>query len=78
MVWEMGGGFKREGSYVYLRLIHVDVWQKSTQYCKQLNLKLKKKNQRAKQKMNKKGKHEICSQKIAAVVKLKQNVKIKT
>ena len=27
---------------------------------------------------NKKGKHEICSQKIAAVVKLKQNVKIKT
>lgn len=28
--------------------------------------------------MNKKGKHEICSQKIIAVVKLKQNLKIKT
>ena len=26
--------FKREGTYVYLWLIHVDVWQKPTQYCK--------------------------------------------
>ena len=25
---------KREGTYVYLWLIHVDVWQKSNQYCK--------------------------------------------
>ena len=24
---EMGGRFKREGIYVYLRLIHVNVWQ---------------------------------------------------
>ena len=24
---EVGGGFKREGTYVYLWLIHVDVWQ---------------------------------------------------
>ena len=24
---EMGGRFKREGTYVYLWLIHVDVWQ---------------------------------------------------
>ena len=30
----MGGRFKREGPYVYLWLIHVDVWQKPTQYCK--------------------------------------------
>ena len=26
--------FKREGTYVYLWLIHVDVWQKLAQYCK--------------------------------------------
>ena len=29
MVWEMGGRFKREGIYVYLWLIHVEVWQKN-------------------------------------------------
>ena len=31
----MGWGrrFKREGTYVYLWLIHVDVWQKPSQYC---------------------------------------------
>ena len=37
----MGGKFKREGTYVYLRLIHLDVWQKSTQYCKSIVLQLK-------------------------------------
>ena len=26
---EMGGRFKREGIYVYLWLIHVEVWQKN-------------------------------------------------
>ena len=26
-----GRGFRREGTYVYLWLIHVDVWQKPTQ-----------------------------------------------
>ena len=26
--------FKREGTYVYLMLIHVDVWQKTSQYYK--------------------------------------------
>ena len=31
---EMGGRCKREGTYVYLWLIHVAVWQKLTQYCK--------------------------------------------
>ena len=37
--------FEREGTYVYLCLIHVDRWQKATQYCKVtiLQLKLKKK-----------------------------------
>ena len=37
--WDgVGGG--REGTYVYLWLIHVDVWQKLTQYCKTIILKL--------------------------------------
>ena len=33
MGWAVGGGFKREGTYVYLWLIHVGVWQKPSQYC---------------------------------------------
>ena len=41
MVWEVGGRFKRERTYVHLWLIHVDVWQKSTQYCKVIILQLK-------------------------------------
>ena len=41
MEWEMGENFKREGTYVYLQLIHVDVWQKPTQYCKAIILQLK-------------------------------------
>ena len=40
---EANGMFKREGTYVYLWLIHVDVWQKSSPYYKltipQLNIK---------------------------------------
>ena len=39
--WGGGGRFKREGTYVYLRLIRVDVWQKPTQYCKAIILQLK-------------------------------------
>ena len=44
----MGGRFKREVTCVYLWLIHVDEWQKPTQYCKAIILlpkinKLKKK-----------------------------------
>ena len=31
----------REGTYVYLWLIHVDIWQKTTQYCKAIILQLK-------------------------------------
>ena len=37
----MGGRFKREKTYVYLWLNHVDVWQKPTQYCKAIILQLK-------------------------------------
>ena len=31
MEQEAGGKFKREGTHVYLRLIHVDIWQTFTQ-----------------------------------------------
>ena len=41
MGWEIGGKSKREGTYVYLWLIPVDVWQKPTQYCNYLQLKEK-------------------------------------
>ena len=34
MGWGVGRRFKREGTYVYLWLIHVDVQQKPTQHCK--------------------------------------------
>ena len=37
---EVGGRFKG-GTYVYLWLIHVDVWQKPKQYCKATILQLK-------------------------------------
>ena len=33
--------FKREGTYVYLWLIHVDVWQKPIQDCKAIILQPK-------------------------------------
>ena len=32
----------REGTYVYLWLIHVDIWQKPTKFCKAIILQLKK------------------------------------
>ena len=52
--WDVGGSLKKEGTYVYLWLIQVDVWQKSTQYCNYpstKNKRIKKKNKRIKQKM---------------------------
>ena len=41
MGWEVGGRFKRKGTYVYLWLFHVDVWKKQTQYYKAIILQLK-------------------------------------
>ena len=38
---EMGGRFWREGTHVYLWLIHVDVWQNPSQYCKVIILQFK-------------------------------------
>ena len=39
---EAGGSFKREGIYIYLWLIHVDIWQKPRQYYKAIIFQLKK------------------------------------
>ena len=39
--WKVGGDFKKEGTYVSLWPIHVDVWQELTQYCKAITLQLK-------------------------------------
>ena len=39
--WEVGERFNREGIYVYLWLIHVDIWPKPIQYCKAIILQLK-------------------------------------
>ena len=42
--WDgVGGGKEAQegGTYVYLWLIHVDVWQKPTEYCKEIILQLK-------------------------------------
>ena len=43
----MGGRFKRQGTYVYQWLIHVDVWQKLTRYCRAIifQFKIKRNNE---------------------------------
>ena len=41
MGWEAGERLKRKGIYVYQWLIHVDVWQRPTQYCKTIILQMK-------------------------------------
>ena len=40
---EMGGRVKREGTFVYLWLIHVEVGQKTTKFCKAIILQFKSK-----------------------------------
>ena len=45
---EMGGRFKREGRYVNLWLIHVEVWKK-TKFCKGIILQLKNRLKKTKQ-----------------------------
>ena len=46
----VGGRFQREGTYVYLWLIHVVVWQKPTQHYKPTIFQLKKKKHKKKKK----------------------------
>ena len=41
MAWEVGKRFRMEGTYVYLSMIHINIWQKPTQYCKAIILQLK-------------------------------------
>ena len=38
-----GGRFKREGAHIHLWLIHLDVWQKPTKFCKAIILQFKNK-----------------------------------
>ena len=38
---EMGGRFKKEGTCVYLRQIHVDILQKTAKFCKAIFLQSK-------------------------------------
>ena len=42
---EWGGRYKREETYIYLWLIHVDIWQKTTKFCKAIILQFKKNTQ---------------------------------
>ena len=57
---EMGGRFKRKGIYVYLWLIHVEVWQKTIKFYKEtilqkISLKMvfkEKKKHRSKEKQD--------------------------
>ena len=41
VLWDKGGGFRMGGTHKSLWPIHVDVWQKPTQYCKVIILQLK-------------------------------------
>ena len=41
---EVGGGFRMQGTCVILMPIHVNVWQKKSQYCKVIILQLKQIN----------------------------------
>ena len=46
--WERGR-FKREGTYVFPWLIHVDVWKTPAQYCKAIILQFKFKERKKKE-----------------------------
>ena len=41
MGWEVGGKLKREGTYIDLWSMHVDIGQKPTQYCNYPSIKKK-------------------------------------
>ena len=45
----VGGRFNREGTYAYLRLILVVVWQKPAQHCETIILQLKIEKKKEKQ-----------------------------
>ena len=39
--WKVEGGSRGGETYICLWLIHIDIWQKLTQYCKAIILQLK-------------------------------------
>ena len=43
MEWEVEGKFRRDETYAYLWLIHLDLGQKPTQHCKEILLQFKNK-----------------------------------
>ena len=43
MEWEVEGKFRRDETYAYLWLIHLDLGQKPTQHCKEIILQFKNK-----------------------------------
>ena len=48
MGWEVEERLKKKGTYIHLWPIHVDIWQKPTQYYKAIILQLKKKKKKKK------------------------------
>ena len=64
---EMRGRFKREGIYVYLWLIHVELLQKTTKFCKAIILQLKKKT-------NKKGEKKTFSESEKTTYRIVDNI----
>ena len=64
---KMWGRLKREGLYVYLWLIHVEVWQRITKVCKAIILQLKNKFENLK-KEKKKQRHYFAN-KVHIIVK---------
>ena len=50
--------FKREGIYVNLWLIHVEVWQKTTKFCKAIILQKNKKKNEYTEELHKKDLHD--------------------
>ena len=55
----MEGRFGREGTRVYLWLILVDVWQKTTKFCKAIILQLKNKEAKKKKKKRKEKENKV-------------------
>ena len=58
----VGRRVQREGTYVYLWLIHADVWQKPTQYCKAILLQLKRKKEKKKKRKKERKKRMVWRQ----------------
>ena len=50
--WEVGRRLKREGTYIYLWLIHADIWQKPTQHSKAIVPQLKIKDKTKKENLH--------------------------